>query len=131
MIKKVIISIYLLNDLKIIFKSANCSKMIKSICLFFGFWMTCINANAQVKVRFELQNIPKSKDVVPRYFIAGNFNNWAAGDSTFRFKRSDDGSYWIEKQFKPDAYEFKITVAIGTKLKPQQMAKQLAIGRFN
>ncbi|WP_379093260.1 hypothetical protein [Pedobacter sp. UC225_65] len=95
--------------MKIIFKSANCSKMIKSICLFFGFWMMCINVDAQVKVRFELQNIPKSKDVVPQYFIAGNFNNWAAGDSTFRFKRSDDGSYWIEKQFEPDAYEFKMT----------------------
>lgn len=109
MIKKVIISIYLLNDLKIIFKSANCSKMIKSICLFFGLWMLCVNTDAQVKVRFELQNIPRSKDVTPQYFIAGNFNNWAAGDSAFRFKKADDGSYWIEKQLKPDAYEFKIT----------------------
>lgn len=109
MIKKVIISIYLLNDLKIIFKSANYSEMIKSICLFFGLWVLCINADAQVKVRFELQNIPKSKDATPQYFIAGNFNNWAAGDSTFRFKKANDGSYWIEKQLEADAYEFKVT----------------------
>lgn len=81
----------------------------KRICLFLGLMLGYIGLHAQVKVRFELQNIPKSKDAAPQYFIAGNFNNWSPNDTTYRFKKASDGRYYLNQQLESDAYEFKVT----------------------
>lgn len=71
---------------------------------------------AQVKIKFELQNIPKSKDSIPAYFLAGSFNDWKPNDANFKFLKSIDGSYVIEKEFPTGRYEYKITRGNWTKV---------------
>lgn len=102
MIKKVIISIYLLNDYKLT------SKM-KKIYLLFAFLSFCFGSEAQVKVRFELKDIPKNKDSVPAYFIAGSFNDWKPNDTANKFKKVVEGTYILDKSLGAGNYEFKIT----------------------
>jgi predicted alpha/beta superfamily hydrolase len=80
----------------------------KWIYFFFVFASSFLDVNAQVKVRFELQNVPQNKDSIPEYFIAGNFNNWKPNDPAYQFSKVNDG-YLLEKQLPTDAYEYKIT----------------------
>jgi len=80
----------------------------KWIYFFLLFASSFLGAKAQVKVRFELQNIPQSKDSIPEYFLAGNFNNWKPNDPAYQFSKVN-GDYLLEKQLPSDTYEYKIT----------------------
>ncbi len=81
----------------------------KQFRLIFLFILMALQANAQIKVKFELQDIPKSKDSIPVYFLAGNFNNWQPNDNDSKFLKTSDGHYVIEKHLLPGRYEYKIT----------------------
>ena len=109
MIKKVIISIYLLNDLKIYLRSKISCKMKINVCLLILALMLCFGANAQVNVKFELQNVPQHKDATANYFVAGSFNNWKPNDEHFKFKLASNNNYILEIPLATDSYEYKIT----------------------
>lgn len=81
----------------------------KYCCIFFLFLTCSLCVNAQVNVKFELQDIPKHTDVGTDYFIAGNFNNWMPNDTLFKFLKTLDGKYTLLKQLPVGQYEFKIT----------------------
>ncbi|KQC02349.1 hypothetical protein AQF98_01870 [Pedobacter sp. Hv1] len=89
-----------------------------------------IGLHAQVKVRFELQHIPKSKDGTPQYFMAGSFNNWSPNDTIFRFKKAGDGGYYIDLKLKADAYEFKITRGTWDKVEASANGKTIGNRSF-
>lgn len=77
--------------------------------IFFFVIIHSIRINAQVKIKFELQDIPKHKDLTSMYFIAGSFNNWNPSDTLFRLLKVADGKYTLSKQFPAGQYEYKIT----------------------
>lgn len=81
----------------------------KRIYFFLLLIYSSLGANAQVKVRFELQNIPQNKDSIPEYFVAGSFNNWKPNDPAYRFLKVNDADYVLEKQLPANLYEYKIT----------------------
>ncbi|MFD0941894.1 alpha/beta hydrolase [Pedobacter boryungensis] len=81
----------------------------KWIYFFVIFISSFLVVNAQVKVRFELQNIPQSKDTIAEYFVAGNFNNWKPNDPEYQFSKRNSLTYVLEKQLSINVYEYKIT----------------------
>lgn len=81
----------------------------KHIYLLCGFIVLILTADAQIKIKFELQNIPKHKDAVGNYFLAGNFNNWSPSDTAYQFKPVATGEYVLTKVLSANPYEFKIT----------------------
>ncbi|WP_169306879.1 alpha/beta hydrolase [Pedobacter polaris] len=81
----------------------------RKIYFILIFVSICFASEGQVKVKFELRDIPKSKDSLPTYFVAGNFNSWKPNDTPYQFRKTNEGSYILEKQFPTGTYEFKIT----------------------
>lgn len=81
----------------------------KKIAVLFGLLIFLLETSAQIKVKFELQNIPKSKETLPAYFMAGNFNGWKPNDTAFQFKKTSEGNYTLEKELPVGENEFKIT----------------------
>ncbi len=102
MIKKVFISIYLLNDYKL-------NLMFKKISLFIFLVLICAISFAQIKVVFSFKVEVDKLDSSLNYFVAGNFNNWTPNDTAFQFKRKADGSYILEKNLPVGNYEYKLT----------------------
>lgn len=98
----------------------------KCFCLFLILVTAFVYSSAQVKIKFELENIPQSKDSISEYFLAGSFNNWKPNDADFKFLKGSDGNYIIEKQFPVGRYEYKITRGNWTKV--ESGAKGNAIG---
>ncbi|RZK59789.1 MAG: hypothetical protein EOO91_04000 [Pedobacter sp.] len=84
--------------------------------LFLTLLFAFVTSVAQVKIKFELQNIPKSKDSLPDYFLAGNFNDWKPNNADFKFLKNVEGNYVIEKQLPAGRYEYKITRGNWTKV---------------
>lgn len=81
----------------------------KKTNLFLILLLLAVGLHAQVKVTFELQQLPPVKDAAAQYYLAGNFNNWVANDSTCRFKKTTEGTYRLSIALQANAYEFKIT----------------------
>ncbi|WP_316765234.1 alpha/beta hydrolase-fold protein [Pedobacter frigiditerrae] len=98
----------------------------KRFSLFLVLLFAFVASVAQVKIKFELQNIPKSKDSIPEYFLAGSFNNWKPNDADFKFLKKAEGNYFLEKQFPAGRYEYKITRGNWTKV--ESAAKGNAVG---
>lgn len=88
----------------------------KSIYFLLCFIGLSSSVNAQIKVKFELQQIAKHKDDNSAYFVAGNFNNWAPNDTNYRFKQVAKGIYMLEKELATGNYEYKITRGSWTKV---------------
>lgn len=97
-----------------------------NVCFSMLLVMLYLGTSAQVKVKFELQNIPKQKDTSAQYFIAGSFNDWKPNDEHFKFKPSSTGSYALEIALMADRYEYKITR--GSWEKVETGLKGIAIG---
>ena len=85
------------------------NQLMRGFYLFFILLFTFLTSIAQVKIKFELQNIPKSKDTIAEYFLAGNVNGWKPNDTSYQFLKNTNGSYVIEKQLPIGKYEYKIT----------------------
>ncbi|MBL7775051.1 MAG: alpha/beta hydrolase, partial [Saprospiraceae bacterium] len=62
---------------------------------------------AQLTVR--ITGIPANTPAMDRLYLAGNFNNWNAGDSSYRFQAFADGQFEITIKPAPGQLEFKIT----------------------
>ena len=101
MIKKVIISTYLLNHYKL-------GLSMKKITLFFAVLFLPFALFSQIRLTFRLNGVPKSKDSLPTFFVAGSFNNWNPGDSSYSFKRIAD-QFELIKNIPGGNYEYKIT----------------------
>lgn len=101
MIKKVIISTYLLNHY-------NLGLSMKKITLFFAVLLLPFALYSQIKVTFKLKDIPKGKDSLPTFFVAGSFNNWNPNDSSYTFKKIGD-NFELTKSIPAGNYEYKIT----------------------
>jgi len=101
MIKKVIISTYLLNHYKL-------GLSMKKITLFFAVLFLPFELFSQIRLTFRLNGVPKSKDSLPTFFVAGSFNNWNPGDSSYSFKRIA-GQFELIKNIPAGNYEYKIT----------------------
>jgi len=86
---------------------------------------------AQVKVRFELQAIPKAGDATPVYFVAGNFNNWSPNDANSQFSKTSDGKYILEKSLPANNYEFKITRGAWEKVECNSEGQAIANRSFS
>lgn len=68
-----------------------------------------INANAQFKVRINIQSLPLLTKT-EKIFIAGSFNNWNAKDSSSAFMQDSNGKFFYENENTPEGlYEFKFT----------------------
>lgn len=84
-------------------------KLMNCFYIFLILLCTVINTNAQVKIKFELQNISRLKDSVAIFFLAGNFNSWKPADQAYKFSKIANVNYTIDKQFPVGYYEYKIT----------------------
>jgi len=64
---------------------------------------------AQVRVTFVSGSIPAFKTAVRNVFLAGDFNNWNPGDSTWQLKQLPTGNYELMKNMPKGNYSFKVT----------------------
>lgn len=89
-----------------------------------------LDAKSQVKVKFELQDIPKRKDATSVYYIAGSFNSWKPNDTAFRFLKINEGKYILDKELAPGNYEFKTTRGSWTKVETGTNGNAIGNRRF-
>jgi enterochelin esterase-like enzyme len=53
--------------------------------------------------------MPKLKDSMAIYFLAGSFNSWKVNDPAYKFSKIANGNYTIDKQLPNGYYEYKVT----------------------
>lgn len=56
-----------------------------------------------------VDKIPAVKETDTRLFVAGDFNNWDPGQTTFELQKQGDGSWQLSKSLLKGIYNFKIT----------------------
>lgn len=95
--------------------------------LFFFLLLPCL-LNAQIKVNINVQIPKKTTDSL---FIAGNFNNWDAKNSSFNLKKRDSLNYFIELNLPKGNQEFKITRGSWDKAESQINGKPITNRTLN
>ncbi|WP_199141508.1 alpha/beta hydrolase-fold protein [Pedobacter sp. ASV12] len=101
----------------------------KRILFLVLFNMVFLVADGQVKVRFELLDMPKATEVKPAYFVAGNFNSWSPNDANSQLVKTT-GSYVLEKSLPLGNYEFKITRGDWSKVESASSGQAIANRSF-
>lgn len=84
-------------------------KIIKRIVLLCHLMAVAFVGAAQLKVDFELRQLPPQRDAVETYFLAGDFNNWQPNDPAYRFTKNKQGNWCLTLTLRPDAYAYKLT----------------------
>lgn len=64
---------------------------------------------AQNNVRIEINKLPEYHASGSDIFAAGSFNGWNPADTNFRFKKTDNGLYYLDLSLPDSSYEFKLT----------------------
>ena len=65
--------------------------------------------SAQLHVTFKAGIVAPSKTAAKNIFIAGSFNNWNPGDTTWQMPLSASGFSQLTKNFAPGFYKYKVT----------------------
>lgn len=82
--------------------------MIRAICTSITLMFASASI-AQNTTRITIVKLPEYHATGSDLYLAGSFNGWNPKDSSFRFKREADGSYYIDLKLKEGKYEYKVT----------------------
>ena len=82
--------------------------MRSKVYIFLFLLLASFKLFAQFTLRIEITATPAShkEDTI---FVAGNFNNWNAGDTNYIFKKENDKLVIEIKNLPLDTYQFKFT----------------------
>ncbi|MBP6287015.1 MAG: hypothetical protein KTQ13_04490 [Ferruginibacter sp.] len=80
----------------------------KNILCLLAFIIAFVRTEAQVNVVFKLAKSP-SAHPGDSIFLAGNFNNWDPGNSTYAFSFNSDSVLQLTVQLAPGNYAYKCT----------------------
>ncbi len=79
--------------------------MKKYVAALFGALPFLLSAQLTIQIT----SIPANTPAMDQFYLAGNFNNWNAGDSTYRFSPATPGQYKITINPAPGLLEYKVT----------------------
>jgi predicted alpha/beta superfamily hydrolase len=64
---------------------------------------------AQQSARLEIKTVPEYHSSGSDIYLAGSFNGWNPADEKFKFRKDEEGNYYINLQLVAGSYEYKIT----------------------
>lgn len=64
---------------------------------------------AQNTIRLTIKSFPPYHPAGSSIYAAGSFNGWNPNDEHYKFKKDQDGNYFLELKLDPGNYEYKIT----------------------
>ncbi|MBS1576989.1 MAG: hypothetical protein JST09_16955 [Bacteroidetes bacterium] len=83
--------------------------MLKNILAIAAMILTASVVMAQHIVILKIDSLPPYHPAGSNIYIAGSFNGWNARDENYRFKKDDNGRYFIKLPFGEGNYEYKLT----------------------